>query len=270
MDWYYTIGAEQKGPVGEDEFQRLAQQGVITSDTLVWREGLAGWERHGGNTPPALPGGATPGTAVCAACGRRVPASEIFSLGEAQYCAACKPQILQRIKDGKPLVSAAAEATRNTYLAHEASVKSVGVLYYIGGAVLFFIGINMLFGGFAELNGGRPEIFVGGGFLLLVLSVAQFWVGTGLRRLRPWARVPAGILSGLGLLGFPIGTIINGYILYLICSKKSTMVFSEEYQAIIKQTPHIKYRTSMVVWIFLGLILLVLVVGIAVAIFKGS
>src|SRR4030095_8127226 len=97
----------------------------------------------------------------------------------------------------------------------------------------------------------------------------QLWVGTGLRRLRRWARIPTGILSGIGLLGFPIGTIINGYILYLIFSQKGKVVFSDEYRAVIEQTPHIKYRTSIVVWIVLGLLLLLIAAGIIAAVIGG-
>ena len=101
--------------------------------------------------------------------------------------------------------------------------------------------------------------------LFALLGAGQIWVGTGLRRLRRWARIPTGILSGLGLLGFPLGTVINAYILYLIFSQKGKMVFSDEYQAVIEQTPHIKYRTSIVVWILLGLVLALMALGIIMA-----
>jgi hypothetical protein len=47
----------------------------------------------------------------------------------------------------------------------------------------------------------------------LVLGLAAILVGSGLRQLRRWTVIPVGLLSGIGLLGFPIGTLINGYIL---------------------------------------------------------
>lgn len=47
------------------------------------------------------------------------------------------------------------------------------------------------------------------------------------------------------------------------------MVFSPYYKEIISQTPHIKYKTSIVVWIFLGLLLALLGLGIVGAIFAG-
>lgn len=264
MNWYYALGADRKGPVGDEEFQRLVQQGTVTPATLVWRDGMANWQPHGASTPTTLPASAALGAAACASCGRTVPESEIFSLSGLRYCAACKPLILQRIKDGQPLASSAVEEMRKTHIKHEASVKSIGVLYYLGGAALFFVGIASLTPGFAGTRGASGiEAFGVAGFFFL-LSAGQIWVGSGLRRLRSWARIPTGILSGLGLLAFPIGTIVNAYILWLVFSQKGTTVFSNEYQAVIAQTPHIKYRTSVLIWILLGIVLLIIAIaGIA-------
>jgi len=44
------------------------------------------------------------------------------------------------------------------------------------------------------------------------------------------------------------------------------MIVSDEYNEIIRQTPEMKYRTSIVVWIFLGLLLLLFAVGVIAAI----
>lgn len=250
MNWYYALDGKKVGPVTEEEFQRLTAQGVITPQTLVWREGMADWEPRGS---VALSSAAEAGLLVCAGCGRQLPASEIFVLSGLQYCGACKPQVLQRITAGQPLAAPAAEEMRKAHISHEASIKSVGMLYYLGGAALFFLGLGQIAMGITAKDAVVGLVL---GSVFLVLSVGQILTGTGLRRLRRWARIPTGILSGIGLLGFPIGTIINAYILHLIFSKKGTTVFSDEYQEVIGQTPHIKYRTSIVVWIVLGILLL--------------
>ena len=44
------------------------------------------------------------------------------------------------------------------------------------------------------------------------------------------------------------------------------MVLSTEYAAIVEVTPHVRYRTSIVVWIALGLIVLSLVAAIVMAV----
>ena len=44
MNWYYAINHQQQGPVTEAQLRALAKDGVVTPDTLVWREGLASWQ----------------------------------------------------------------------------------------------------------------------------------------------------------------------------------------------------------------------------------
>ena len=263
MDWYYAAGAERKGPVGDEEFQRLVQQGVITSQTLVWREGMATWQPHGGAAPPLISPASVPGGVVCAGCGRTFPAGEVVSLSGSSFCAACKPVALQRLREGAT-GSTAVEEMRKEHLKHEASVKSIGLLYYLGGGAVLLAGIFTLFSAFnlGEVSGSHVVSAILLSLLLLTLGVGQILVGTGLRRLKRWARIPTGILSGLGLLGFPLGTLINGYILYLIFCQKGQTVFSDEYRAVIEQTPHIKYRTSIVVWILLGLVVFLIGFGL--------
>lgn len=67
------------------------------------------------------------------------------------------------------------------------------------------------------------------------------------------------MLTVLGLLGIPIGTLISLSILYLLLSEKGRMVFSPEYKAVIAATPHVRYRTSLVNWVLLFVFLAVLV-----------
>jgi len=157
-----------------------------------------------------------------------------------------------------------AEAVRNEHLSHEASIKSVGALYMIGGVLcMAALGIVLLVprGGMAEIDG----LFL----WVPAIGIIQFVTAFGLRGLHGWARIPTGLLSGIGLLGFPVGTIINGYILYLIFSPKGAVVFSDDYHEIMAQTPHIKYRTSIIVKIFLFLLLALIAVGVVGLLFSG-
>jgi uncharacterized RDD family membrane protein YckC len=45
--WYYAVGDEKKGPLPENEFDRLVADGTIAADTLVWRKGMSGWQTLG-------------------------------------------------------------------------------------------------------------------------------------------------------------------------------------------------------------------------------
>ena len=260
MNWYYVSGNEQKGPVEQPDFDRLVQSGDIIASTLVWREGMGDWKAYGELTLIQSPTStsSTPGV-VCSICQQSFPLDQVIRLDNNFVCAGCKPIALQRMREG--VSSNNAEEIRKGHIKHEASVKSIGILYFLAATVF----ILAAFGGLATKEGQG----IGVGLLLLCLGGLQVWMGIGLRRLKSWARIPAAVLSGIGLLGFPLGTIINGYILYLLLCQKGRTVFSDDYKRIIEQTPHIKYKTSIVVWIFLGILLLLLGFGLF-AVFWGA
>ena len=112
MKWYYAEGGKQIGPVEESALDDLVRQGVVRDDTLVWREGMAAWQRHsaarGGASPagpppqpsPLMAAAATPpGSDIryCSECGRGVPASQLTSHGDVLVCAQCQPAYSQRL-----------------------------------------------------------------------------------------------------------------------------------------------------------------------------
>ncbi len=261
MNWYYVSDSEQKGPVAPADFDRLIQSGTVTGATLVWQEGMADWKPYGelqAPLPPTTGSLDRPG-AVCSVCGQIFPLAETIRLDNQPVCASCKPVAMQKLREG--VTNNNAEKIRKDHIKHEASVKSIGILYFLAAAFLILAGGLGL-----TANQGEGVIV---SLLFLAIGVAQIWVGIGLRGLKPWARIPTGILSGIGLLGIPVGTLINGYILYLIFSQKGKTVFSEEYKQVIAQTPHVKYKTSIVVWIFLGLLVLLILLGL-LAVVWGS
>ncbi len=160
------------------------------------------------------------------------------------------------------LAPAEVEEVRRRYLSREASIRSVGSLYYMSGTLMGFIVLAIVAGTLAggTMGLGLFEVL----FLLfyLAMAVLSFVLGAGLRRLDARVKIPVVILSVLGLLWVPIGTLINGYILYLMLSSKSKVVLSPYYHEIIAQTPHIKYRTSLLAWIVLIILLLVIVAAV--------
>lgn len=156
-----------------------------------------------------------------------------------------------------------AEAIRRAHINHEASIRSIGTLYYIAafGAAAGAVGaVLQLWTEQRNLKGAVTLVMFG------VLATGFFFMGRALRTLRPGVRIPTVILAGVGLLGFPLGTLINGYILWLVLSKKGQFIFSPEYAAIVEATPHVKYRTSLLVWIILGTIVVLVVASIWMAV----
>jgi hypothetical protein len=159
------------------------------------------------------------------------------------------------------------EQMRRTYLNHEASVKSIGTLYYLGAV---FTGLGTAGGLAAIASGGRIgpiELFVW--LFYAAVTVVLIVLGRGLYRLDRWVRIPVAVLAAIGLIGFPVGTIINGYILYLVLCRKGEVVFSDEYREVIRQTPHIKYRSSAGMIVVLVLILAFAALLIAAFLLSG-
>ncbi len=159
----------------------------------------------------------------------------------------------------------AAVQTRSAHHRHEVQLKSIGSLYYLSCLMLFFASLPMLL----TLNGRSNGFELGVLALLALLGLACAVLGYGLRRLRPWAHLPSGVLSGIGLLAFPAGTLINAWALYLLFCAKGRTVLAADYQQIIDATPHIKYRRSVGDWIAVVLLLLI-IVAVAAAIVMGS
>jgi uncharacterized RDD family membrane protein YckC len=114
MKWYYAEGGRQVGPVEESALDELVRQGVVRDETLVWREGMAAWQRHGAvrgssnpSAPPPTPGAAAAPTMApasetryCSECGRPFPASQLTSHGDVSVCAQCQPAYMQRLHSG--------------------------------------------------------------------------------------------------------------------------------------------------------------------------
>ena len=154
-------------------------------------------------------------------------------------------------------------ALRQRYLKHEASVRSIGFLYYFAAFIMAATAIMALSGIATGVAPGPVEL--GLVLFLFAIAIALFFGGHWLRRLDRRARFVVAIFSGLGLVQIPIGTIIHGYILWLVFSRKGSVVFSAHYQKAISCTPHIKYRSSKVLIVLLVVVLAILSLAIVAA-----
>ena len=179
-----------------------------------------------------------------------------------------------------------AELIRKSHLSHETNVKSFGCLYTLGGILgilgaIFYIGIGILVmaGGvvpkeleFMVFGAGGDRLVSGGlttlvGVVFLAIAVAQLFAGRSMQTLNPSGKILAIVVAAIGMLQFPCGTLISGYLLYLLVSAKGRTVFSSAYKEVMQATPHIRYRTSIIVWIFLFILIGVILLGVLAAIF---
>ena len=48
--WFFAFQGQQRGPYPEPQFRQLVTNGTVTTETLVWTEGMANWQK-GGDVP---------------------------------------------------------------------------------------------------------------------------------------------------------------------------------------------------------------------------
>ncbi|MGE5190162.1 MAG: RDD family protein [Gemmatimonadota bacterium] len=63
MDWYYVDNGRRIGPVDDTTLQVLVNAGAVGPGTLVWREGMSGWQPYAAARPE---GAGAPGAAAAA------------------------------------------------------------------------------------------------------------------------------------------------------------------------------------------------------------
>ena len=134
-------------------------------------------------------------------------------------------------------------------------VKLLSIFNYVNGGLWALIGFIIIFaaGGIVSyILQVSPELFVGyesgslvtmlilAGIVMVLLAVLHFFVGIGLWRLKPWARIVSIILSTIGVIGTIYSMIINftptqifnivvdGFIVgYLLFSKEAKEAFKK-------------------------------------------
>ncbi len=113
MDWYYSDGRQQFGPVNQAEFDAMLAAGRFNDQTLVWRSGMAEWAplasvaqmvSAAGSTEsgsaPASPASSIPAVRFCLQCGTGHAPEDLLEVGNGVVCASCKDVWLQRLREG--------------------------------------------------------------------------------------------------------------------------------------------------------------------------
>jgi len=263
MDWFYTTEGQKKGPVAEEEFQWLVKDGVVTQQTLVWCLGMDEWKPYR-DVPPVAVDNLPPRPldpdlvdgVRCAGCRGSFLPDEMIPLAGGDYCVACKPLAVQRLQEGV-VFNHDAEGMRRAHLKHEKSVRRVASLYFLGGGTAVFVGIGRIIVS-AKFSQGEGVV---ANALIILFGICHLWLATGLRRFKAWTRIPTFVLSCVGLAGFPLITLFSIYILMVMLQGKTKVILSDEYRMAIEQTPQLKCRTFIIVWIMLIFLMVLMAVG---------
>jgi len=57
--WFFASEGKQQGPYPEAQLREFIANGTVTAETLVWTEGMAGWQKAG-DIPGLLSGASGP------------------------------------------------------------------------------------------------------------------------------------------------------------------------------------------------------------------
>jgi hypothetical protein len=115
----------------------------------------------------------------------------------------------------------------------EGHVKALGVIYIVTGISAATVGLFLFaaIAGGGLISGDRAAMLTTGivgtalAALFAILSLPSIVAGFGLLKFRNWARVLAIIIGVLNLFGFPIGTAIGVYTLYVLLSDQTSPLF---------------------------------------------
>ena len=106
--YYYMEAQERKGPLDEAAFNSLVNDGVVTTETLVWYQGAPDWAPYGEIKRSADSGKGVDGDAVvCSECNKPFPKDDVIRFRGELVCAACKPLVMAKMSQGLSTSSAA-------------------------------------------------------------------------------------------------------------------------------------------------------------------
>lgn len=62
-------------------------------------------------------------------------------------------------------------------------------------------------------------------FVIVILGLADLVTAIGLLRLRPWGRILSFVLAAMGLLAFPVGTVVGALIIWYMLTDEAKRAF---------------------------------------------
>lgn len=174
---------------------------------------------------------------------------------------------------GSALGAAAPGASAATEFTRPGLITAIAILDFLGAAAMLLSGGAVTAVGLSGEE-ASAAVMVALGVFFLVIGIGYGAAGVGLMRLRPFGRTLQIILSIVGLLGFPIGTILSILILVYLFNPGIKAMFSGrsigeltpgEAQAVHKVGTG-GSAVAVIVLAVVGILVTVMVIGIIAAI----
>lgn len=133
-----------------------------------------------------------------------------------------------------PQLRDAVELRRHVF-GHEVGIRSLAPVYLLL-SILPFVYLWQK----NEFSSQNAAIILA----LLLFSAAALMLAKAVFRLERWAYFPLLIVSAVELCTMSWLSAVGGAHLYLLLSQKGRMAFSKQYQEVIQQTKHVRFRVS--------------------------
>jgi hypothetical protein len=210
--------------------------------------------------PPVHPG------QQCARCKRPLPVDDLVSIASQRICLQCKSVVLQGFQEDPggniPAIDLEVDlgiesefvAVRREHIAQETSLRSIGILCALNSLLVPIVFLGDMAVALAA-PGRVPRIVVFQWCLMVAYFPLLLYVTLGLLRLSPKVRTPAITLFAFSSFVPPF-CFIHWLFLYTMLSRKTRRVLSEDYQAIIRATPGVRYRPPLFRTVFVTLLIL--------------
>lgn len=149
----------------------------------------------------------------------------------------------------KEAISLSFDEIRAEYIGREASIRAwgwvvftVAVLFVcIAVFVITILALQVIAGGAGSGSEGLWTVIL----FALVCGVVVGAVSYGLLKLQRWCKWLIIIVAcALVWSTHPIALAVGLVIIFSLCDRKTSMVFSNQYKTAIKNTPHLKYHPS--------------------------
>jgi len=192
IEWHHAVGDEARGPLSTEALQRLLASGALPPDTLVWHAGMSAW-MPAADRPELWPAGAAE---------PRPPAAGV----------------------AEPAVTEAGPPRRRE---RPLALTLLAVAW--GGSTVFGATIGAVLAlAILEDEPTSDDLLglAGLAAVALVPLALQGFAAVGVWTLRPWGLTVARIRAVVGLLGFPLGTLINATVLGYLSSADMRLLFA--------------------------------------------
>ena len=101
MPWFYIQDGLPQGPLDDRRLNALVDNGSLSSQTLLWHEGMADWQPlHHVRTSLSEAAPTPPGHHTCVECRQPYPHDHLLEYRGRFICAGCKPIFFQKVQEG--------------------------------------------------------------------------------------------------------------------------------------------------------------------------